>query len=94
MLVCCKLLFRYEKREALKARFEIQMKLHRQKKHDKKKLREKKLKQSLKDGRRKPQDRIKTNHHKRSQAMTEYKANRSAGTYIAFVSGMVVFEES
>ena len=58
----------------MQARFEIEQKLRRQKKHDKKRQKEEKQKRSsLRYKRGKQQDRSKT------QAMDEYKAKRSAG---------------
>ena len=61
----------------MRARFEIQQKLRRQKKHEKKRQKEEKQKRSsLRNKRGKQQDKTKT------QAMDEYKAKRSAGTVI------------
>ncbi len=58
----------------MQARFEIEQKLRRQKKHDKKRQKEEKQKRSsIRYKRGKQQDRSKT------QAMDEYKAKRSAG---------------
>ena len=62
---------------AMRARFEIQQKLRRQKKHEKKRQKEEKQKRSsLRNKRGKQQDKTKT------QAMDEYKARRSAGKII------------
>lgn len=70
--MCVCVCVRFEKREALKARFEIEQKLRRQKK---KKQKEAKQKRSMRHKRSKQQDRSK------SQAMDEYKAKRSAGMH-------------
>ena len=73
-MVCC-LLFRYEKRQALKARFEIEQKLRRERKAKKTRVKDRK------DDKRLPATREKRSkvQDKRSKAMDELKAKRSAG---------------
>jgi len=67
---------RFERREALKARFEIEQRLIRQKKTMKKQSRQEKLKRLVRDKRSQKLDKSK------SQAMDEYKAKRSAGEWV------------
>ena len=71
----CVVLLRYEKRQALKARFEIEQKLRRERKAKKTRVKDKKDDKRLlatREKRSKVQD-------KRSKAMDELKAKRSAG---------------
>ena len=70
-------MYRYEKRQALKARFEIEQKLRRERKAKKTRVRDKK------DDKRLPATREKRNkvQDKRSKAMDELKAKRSAGAH-------------
>lgn len=71
-LICC----RYEKRQALKARFEIEQKLRRERKAKRTRIKDKKKDdkrlQLIREKRSKLQD-------KRSRAIDELKAKRSAG---------------
>lgn len=68
MIVLC----RYEKRQALKARFEIERKLRREKKAGKRRQKEKEEKRR-RGVRARPEDKTK------SRAMDDLKAKRSAG---------------
>lgn len=73
---------RYEKRQALKARFEIEQKLRRERKAKKTRLKDKKddkRLQLIREKRSKLQD-------KRSKAIDELKAKRSAGVYLLYTS--------
>ena len=70
--------YRYEKRQALKARFEIEQKLRRERKAKKTRLKDKKDEkrlQLIREKRSKLQD-------KRSKAIDELKAKRSAGNVL------------
>lgn len=70
--------YRYEKRQALKTRFEIEQKLRRERKANKKRIKDKKddkRLQLMREKRSKVQDR-------RSKAIDELKAKRSAGMHM------------
>ena len=68
---------RYEKRQALKARFEIEQKLRRERQVEKRRTRERereeRQRRMMREKRSKQQDKSK------SRAISELKANRSAG---------------
>lgn len=72
------MMYRYEKRQALKTRFEIEQKLRRERKATKKRIKDKKddkRLQLMREKRSKVQD-------KRSKAIDELKAKRSAGVHM------------
>ena len=74
-------MYRYEKRQALKTRFEIEQKLRRERKATKKRTKDRKddkRLQLMREKRSKVQDR-------RSKAIDELKAKRSAGMHTAIV---------